>query len=86
MLQAAYANGNFTENYLETYIGTDNPVGYSQYSDFVKALEYVIYCYSLDLTPGQVIVEPEMTTTQEGVTKYYSVKVVETSNGKRPAD
>ena len=82
-LQEAYANGNFTKNYLETYIGTDNPVGYSQYSDFVKALEYVIYCYSLDLTPGQVIVEPVMTTTEEGTTKYYSVKVVETSNGQQ---
>ena len=78
-----YTRADVTENYLETYIGTGNPVGYSQYSDFVKALEYVIYCYSLDLTPGQVIVEPVMTTTQEGVTKYYSVKVVETSNGQQ---
>ena len=82
-LQAAYANGKFTENYLETYVGPDVDINYSQYSDFVKALEYVIYCYSLDLTPGQVIVEPVMTTTQEGVTKYYSVKVVETSNGQQ---
>lgn len=82
-LQEAYANGNFTKNYLETYVGPDVDINYSQYSDFVKALEYVIYCYSLDLTPGQVIVEPVMTTTQEGVTKYYSVKVVETSNGQQ---
>ena len=82
-LQAAYANGNFTGNYLETYIGASRDADYSIYSDFVKALEYVIYCYSLDLTPGQVIVEPEMTTTQEGTTKYYSVKVVETSNGQQ---
>lgn len=81
-LQAAYANGSFTENYLETYVGPVD-INYSQYSDFVKALEYVIYCYSLDLTPGQVIVEPVMTTTQEGTTKYYSVKVVETSNGQQ---
>ena len=76
-------SGSISENYLETYIGTGNPVGYSEYSDFVKALEYVIYCYSLDLTPGQVIVEPVMTTTQEGTKKYYSVKVVETSNGQQ---
>ena len=30
-----------------------------------------------------MIVEPVMTTTQEGTTKYYSVKVVETSNGQQ---
>ncbi len=82
-LQAAYANGNFTKNYLETYIGATDDYLYQDYSDFVKALEYVIYCYSLDLTPGQVVVEPVMTTTQEGTTKYYSVKVVETSNGQQ---
>lgn len=82
-LQEAYANGNFTGNYLETYIGATDDYLYQDYSDFVKVLEYVIYCYSLDLTPGQVIVEPVMTTTQEGTTKYYSVKVVETSNGQQ---
>ena len=76
-------SGSISENYLETYIGASRDADYSIYSDFVKALEYVIYCYSLDLTPGQVIVEPVMTTTQEGTTKYYSVKVVETSNGQQ---
>ena len=81
-LFSAYYEG-ISGNYLETYIGASRDADYSIYSDFVKALEYVIYCYSLDLTPGQVIVEPEMTTTQEGVTKYYSVKVVETSNGQQ---
>ena len=78
-----YTRADVTENYRETYVGPDVDINYSQYSDFVKALEYVIYCYSLDLTPGQVIVEPVMTTTQEGGTKYYSVKVAETSNGQQ---
>ena len=78
-----YTRADVTENYRETYVGPDVDINYSQYSDFVKALEYVIYCYSLDLTPGQVVVEPVMTTTQEGTTKYYSVKVVETSNGQQ---
>lgn len=78
-----YTRADVTENYLETYIGATDDYLYQDYSDFVKALEYVIYCYSLDLTPGQVIVEPVMTTTQEGTTKYYSVKVVETSNGQQ---
>lgn len=78
-----YTRADVTENYLETYIGATDDYLYQDYSDFVKVLEYVIYCYSLDLTPGQVIVEPVMTTTQEGTTKYYSVKVVETSNGQQ---
>lgn len=83
LFSAYYTRADVTENYLETYIGATDDYLYQDYSDFVKALEYVIYCYSLDLTPGQVIVEPVMTTTQEGVTKYYSVKVVETSNGQQ---
>lgn len=72
-----------SSNYLETYIGPDRQDNYDSYSDFVKALEYVIYCYSLDLTPGQVIVEPVMTTTEEGTTQYYTVRVIETSNGQQ---
>lgn len=82
-LQLAYGNNNFTTNYRETYIGPDRQDNYDSYSDFVKALEYVIYCYSLDLTPGQVIVEPVMTTTEEGTKQYYTVRVIETSNGQQ---
>ena len=78
-----YTRADVTENYRETYVGPDVDINYSQYSDFVKALEYVIYCYSLDLTPGQVIVEPVMTTTEEGTTQYYTVRVIETSNGQQ---
>lgn len=81
LLSAYYAR--ISSNYRETYIGPDVPVDYANYSDFVKALEYVIYCYSLDLTPGQVIVEPEMTTTEEGTKQYYTVRVIETSNGQQ---
>lgn len=81
LLSAYYAR--ISSNYRETYIGPDVPVDYANYSDFVKALEYVIYCYSLDLTPGQVIVEPVMTTTEEGSTQYYTVRVIETSNGQQ---
>lgn len=82
-LISTHYSATISSSYLETYIGASRDADYSIYSDFVKALEYVIYCYSLDLTPGQVIVEPVMTTTQEGTTKYYSVKVVETSNGQQ---
>ena len=72
-----------SSTYRETYIGPDRQDDYAGYSDFVKALEYVIYCYSLDLTPGQVIVEPVMTTTEEGAKQYYTVRVIETSNGQQ---
>ena len=81
LLSAYYAR--ISSNYLTTYIGIDAPADYANYSDFVKALEYVIYCYSLDLTPGQVIVEPVMTTTEEGTTQYCTVRVIETSNGQQ---
>ena len=81
LLSAYYAR--ISSNYLTTYIGTGDRFNYAGYSDFVKALEYVIYCYSLDLTPGQVVVEPVMTTTEEGTTQYYTVRVIETSNGQQ---
>lgn len=38
------------------YLGTDDVTNYEEYSDFVKALEYAIYCYAVDLEPAQVTV------------------------------
>lgn len=66
--------------YLNIYLGTSDAkeTETEKYSDFVKALEYVIYCYSLDLTPGEVEVVPVM---QNG--KYYQVTIYETVNGVR---
>lgn len=82
-LISTHYSATISSSYLETYIGATDDYLYQDYSDFVKALEYVIYCYSLDLTPGQVIVEPEMTTTEEGTKQYYTVRVIETSNGQQ---
>ena len=82
-LISTHYSATISSSYLETYIGASRDADYSIYSDFVKVLEYVIYCYSLDLTPGQVIVEPVMTTTEEGTTQYYTVRVIETSNGQQ---
>ena len=67
-------------NYLNIYLGTSEAkeTETEKYSDYVKALEYVIYCYSLDLTPGEVEVVPVM---QNG--KYYQVTIYETVNGVR---
>lgn len=66
--------------YLNIYLGTSEAkeTETEKYSDFVKALEYVIYCYSLDLTPGEVEVVPVM---QNG--KYFQVTIYETVNGVR---
>ncbi len=47
--------------YIQAYVGTEE-----KYSTFVKALEYVIYCYSLDLEPNEVIVS----STQNGEEPY----------------
>ena len=65
-------------NYANIYLGTLDDTDYEGYSDFVKALEYVIYCYSLDLAPGEVEVVPVM---QNG--KYFQVTIYETVNGVR---
>ena len=69
-----------SSNYLDVYLGTNNVFETQTdfYSDFVKTLEYIIYCYSLDLTPGQVVVTPNYS---DG--KYYQVVIYETSNGQQ---
>lgn len=64
-------------NYQSIYLGTENVTDYGKYSDFVKTLEYVIYCYSLDLTPGEVVVSTE----NLGSEQYYQIKIIQTANG-----
>lgn len=88
-LQLAYGSTYFTNNYLNTYVGTTNQyenveIGFV-YSDYVKALEYAIYRYAIDLEPGTVKVDPSSSTVtnEDGTTttKYYSVQIIETQNG-----
>ena len=71
-----------SSNYRDVYLGTSTALESQTefYSDFVKTLEYVIYCYSLDLTPGQVVVTPNYSNG-----KYYQVVIYETSNGQQIA-
>lgn len=66
-----------SENYLSIYLGATSAEDYDKYSDFVKTLEYVIYCYSLDLTPGEVVVSTE----NLGANQYYQIKIIQTANG-----
>ncbi|MBO5394953.1 MAG: hypothetical protein J6A28_03510 [Clostridia bacterium] len=42
--------------YKQIYLGAPDQNSYNQNSDFVKALEYAIYRYALDLEPAEVIV------------------------------
>ena len=56
--QAWYSSQYFTTTLMNYYLGTENAyeTEEQEYSDFVKALEYAIYCYAVDLEPAQVTV------------------------------
>ena len=49
---------NLLTSLMNYYLGTANSyeTDTEKYSDFVKALEYAIYCYAVDLEPAQVTV------------------------------
>lgn len=84
-ISSAYSG--LSSKYLNIYLGTTQdkeqpnnqeiPENERFYSDFVKSLEYVIYCYSLDLTPGEVVVSTE----NLGSEQYYQIKIIQTANG-----
>ncbi len=48
-----YYSNNQTP-YSTAYLGTAEQTGIDSYSDYVKALEYVIYCITMDLTPSNI--------------------------------
>lgn len=65
-----YENSSYITEYQKIfYSSSNNEADYKNYSDFTKALEYVVYCYSLDLEPNQISV-----TSQEAY-PYYSLTV-----------
>ena len=51
-----YVNDTFTTTLRNYYLGSETEVETEEqeYSDFVKALEYAIYCYAVDLDPAEV--------------------------------
>lgn len=63
-----YHDADYSNLYSEAILGSE-----SNYSDYVKALEYVIYSYALDLEPMEITVKIEPTATK--VEDLYSVKV-----------
>lgn len=52
-----YLPTHYTTNantYTTSYLGASDQQTIADYSDYVKALEYVIYCITMDLTPAPV--------------------------------
>ena len=89
-LITTYYTTTIATNYLTTYVGANedgdsNAFDYDNYSDYVKALEYAIYRYAIDLEPGTVKVDSSASTVtnEDGTTtkKYYTVQIIETRNG-----
>ena len=75
-VQSYYQDGYFTTTLMNYYLGTEGSAETEEqeYSDFVKALEYAIYCYAVDLEPAQVTVTfAEDGTPNVQVTGYDSV-------------
>ena len=75
-INAYYTNTDTFPNLRLYYLGTENAyeTEEQEYSDFVKALEYAIYCYAVDLEPAQVTVTfAEDGTPNVQVTGYDSV-------------
>ena len=69
---AAVANP-YQQIFLGSNPGQENGVAqqtdYDYYSDFIKTLEYVIYCYAVDLEPAEVVV------TQTNTYPYYTIRI-----------
>lgn len=59
--------------YTEAYLGTNDESDAENYSDYVKALEYVVYSYALDLEPKTITVTVNKTPTS--VEDLYKVSI-----------
>lgn len=76
-----YQIDGFKTNYSSIYLGTSTPDENENYSDYVKALEYAIYSYALDLTPGEVDVAINDNVTETNP-QFYTLTITETINGQ----
>lgn len=72
-----YSDADFKAKYKTIYLGSQASTETANYSDYVKTLEYAIYCYALGITPGQVNVA--INNSPSASTPYYTVEVVETN-------
>jgi len=64
----------FQPSYESIYLGADDAGDYEEYSEYVKALEYVIYCYALDLEPAEVRVSINDNVSEQNP-DYYTVQI-----------
>lgn len=62
---------NLQNSYQQNFLSSGGETDYSLYSQFTKALEYVIYSYALDLEPATITVEHLSSPITIGGTDYY---------------
>lgn len=62
---------SITDKYQQNFLSSGGVAEYSLYSQFTKALEYVIYSYALDLEPATITVEHLSSPVTIGGTDYY---------------
>lgn len=62
---------NLPISYQQNFLSSGSETDYSLYSQFTKALEYVIYSYALDLEPATITVEHLSSPVTIGGTDYY---------------
>lgn len=62
---------SITDKYQRNFLSSGGVAEYSLYSQFTKALEYVIYSYALDLEPATITVEHLSSPITIGGTDYY---------------
>lgn len=66
-----FYTGDISKFYQQNFLSSGSETDYSLYSQFTKALEYVIYCYALDLEPATITVEHLSSPIKIGDTDYY---------------
>lgn len=66
-----FYTGDISKFYQQNFLSSGGVAEYSLYSQFTKALEYVIYSYALDLEPATITVEHLSSPIKIGDTDYY---------------
>ncbi len=78
-IEIHYSNSGLQTNYRSAFLGATEAIAYEDYSPFVKAMEYVVYSYALDLEPKEITVA-QTPSTIDGVTYPYTVSVLSYSD------
>ncbi len=73
-INSKYSATSFKNSYANIYLGTQNISSEADYSEYVKALQYAIYCYALDIEPQSVTPTINDSVTSSNP-KYFTVQV-----------